>query len=123
MVDSVYAENPDDFDTLLLWVLACGNLADPYGEKRWQEPVGYMIINPDHPWVLHRLGKCILGTNPQEALNYAQKVQELDPRYLPLGLEGLCYFQMRDYKILSITQTFISSSSLYLTTSLHKECN
>ena len=55
-------------------------------------------MNPNHPWVLHKLAKCLLGTHPEEALGYAQKAQELDPRYLPFGVEGLCYFQMGDYE-------------------------
>ncbi len=98
LANLAYAEDPEDFDTLLLWVLAGGNLAAPYGEEKTTGARRLYEMNPDHPWVLHRLGKCILGTKPQEALGYAQKAQELDPRYLPLGLEGLCYYQMGDYE-------------------------
>ncbi len=98
LINLAYAENPDDFDTLLLWVLAGGNLANPYGEEKTAATRRLYEMNPNHPWVLHRLAKCILGTNPQEALGYAQKAQELDPRYLPLGLEGMCYYQMGDYQ-------------------------
>ncbi len=97
----VYAENPDDFDTLLLWVLAGGmdgNWVHPYGAEKTAATRRLYEMNPNHPWVLHKLAKCLLGTNPQEALGYAQKAQELDPRYLPLGVEGLCYFQMGDYQ-------------------------
>ena len=97
MVDRMYAENPDDFDTLLLWVYAGGNLANLYGEEKTAATRRLSEMNPDHPWVLHKLAKCLLGSNPQEALGYAQKAQELDARYLPLGVEGLCYFQMGDY--------------------------
>ncbi len=98
LVNLAYAENPDDFDTLLLWVLAGGNLVDLYGEKKTTATRRLFEMNPDHPWVLHKLAKCLLGHNPQEALGYAQKAQELDARYRPLGAEGLCYFQMGDYK-------------------------
>ncbi len=97
IVDMAYAQNPDDFDTLLLWVLAGGNLVDLYGEEKTAATRRLSEMNPDHPWVLHKLAKCLLGHNPQEALGYAQKAQELDARYLPLGAEGLCYFQMGDY--------------------------
>ena len=101
MVDLMYAENPDDFDTLLLWVIAGGidgNWVYSYGEEKTAATRRLYEMNPNHPWVLHKLAKCLLGTNPQEALGYAQKAQELDPRYLPLGVEGLCYFQMGDYR-------------------------
>ncbi len=93
-----YAENPDDFDTLLTWVFAGGNLSDSYGEEKTAGARRLYQMNPNHPWVLHKLAKCLLGTHPKEALGYAQKAQELDPRYLPFGVEGLCYFQMGDYK-------------------------
>lgn len=98
LVNLAYAENPDDFDTLLLWVFAGGNLAELYGEEKTAATRRLSEMKPNHPWVLHNLAKSILGTNPQEALGYAQKAQELDPRYLPLGVEGLCYFQMGDYQ-------------------------
>ena len=102
LVNLAYAENPDDFDTLLLWVLAGsgtdGNWVHSYGEEKTAATRRLYEMNPNHPWVLHKLAKCILGTNPQEALGYAQKAQELDPRYLPLGVEGLCYYQMGDYQ-------------------------
>ena len=98
MVDSAYAENPDDFDTLLLWVFAGGDLVDIYGEEKTAATRRLYEMNPNHPWVLHKLAKCLLGSNPQEALGYAQKAQELDPCYLPFGAEGLCYFQMGDYQ-------------------------
>ena len=78
-------------------MLAGGNLAAPYGEEKTTGARRLYEMNPDHPWVLHRLGKCILGTKPQEALGYAQKAQELDPIYLLYGVEGLCYFQMGDF--------------------------
>ena len=98
VVNLAYAENPDDFDTLLLWVLAGGNMVELYGAEKTAGTRRLYEMNPNHPWVLHQLAKCLLGTNPQEALGYAQKAQELDPRYLPLGVEGLCYFQMGDYQ-------------------------
>ncbi len=99
LVNLAYAEDPDDFDTLLMWVSAGGNKGDlRYGEKKTAVAQRLYEMNPDHPWVLHYLAKCLLGSNPQEALGYAQKAQELDPRYLPFGIEGMCYFQMGDYQ-------------------------
>ena len=98
LVDLAYTENPDDFDALLLWVFAGGNMAELYGEEKTAATRRLYEMNPNHPWVLHKLAKSILGTNPREALGYAQKAQNLDPRYLPLGVEGLCYFQMGDYQ-------------------------
>ncbi len=55
-------------------------------------------MDPDHPWVLHYLAKCLLGSNPKEALVYAQRAQARDSRYLRLGLEGACYYQLGDYE-------------------------
>ena len=98
MVNMAYAENPDDFDTLLMWVFAGGNLADLYGAEKTAATRRLYEMNPDHPWVLHKLAKCLLGSNPQEALGYAQKAQELNAQYLPLGVEGACYYQMGDYE-------------------------
>ncbi len=34
LINLAYAENPDDFDTLLMWVYAGGNLGDLYGEEK-----------------------------------------------------------------------------------------
>ena len=98
LVNLAYKENPDDFETLLTWVFAGGNQYDLYGEEKTTATRRLSEMNPNHPWVLHKLAKCILGTNPQEALGYAQKAQELDPSYLHLGVEGLCYYQMGNYK-------------------------
>ena len=98
LANPAYAENPGDFDTLLTWVFAGGNLSDSYGEEKTAGARRLYQMNPNHPWVLHKLAKCLLGTHPEEALGYAQKAQELDPRYLPFGVEGLCYFQMGDYE-------------------------
>ena len=98
LANAAYIETPDDFDTLLMWVYAGGNFSHRYGKERTVALRRLYERNPDHPWVLHELAKCILGTNPQKALGYAQKSETLDPRYLPLGVEGLCYYQMGDYE-------------------------
>ncbi len=98
LADLAYKENPDDFDTLLTWVFAGGNLTDLYGKEKTAATRRLYQMNSNHPWVLHKLAKCILGTHPEEALGYAQKAQELDPGYLHLGVEGLCYYQMGDYE-------------------------
>ena len=82
LVDMVYAENPDDFDTLLLWVYAGGNMVNFYGEEKTAATRRLYEMNPEHPWGLHKLAKCLLGPNPQEALGYAQKAQELRPAVL-----------------------------------------
>ncbi len=98
LVNLAYAEDPDDFNILLMWVVAGGDSYDPtYGIERTAATRRLYEMNPDHPWVLHYLAKCLLGCNPQEALGYAQKAQELDPIYLLYGVEGLCYFQMGDF--------------------------
>ena len=100
VVDLAYSEDPNDFDTLLLWVLAGGHnrYSYRYGEEKRAATRRLYEMNPDHPWVLHYLAKCLLGPAPEEALIYAQKAQELDARYLRLGLVGACYYQIGDYE-------------------------
>lgn len=98
VINLAYAENPDDFDTLLLWVLGGGNEGDrTYGTEKTAGARRLYEMDPDHPWVLHYLAKCLLGSNPKEALVYAQRAQARDSRYLRLGLEGACYYQLGDY--------------------------
>ncbi len=98
LINLAYAENPDDFDTLLLWVLGGGNKDDlTYGAEKTAGARRLYEMDPDHPWVLHYLAKCLLGSNPKEALVYAQRAQARDSRYLRLGLEGACYYQLGDY--------------------------
>ena len=90
-----YAENPDDFETLITF--ACRGGLVPYGEEMTAAFRRLHEMQPAHPFVLHKLALCIYPTQPAEALGYAQKAQQLDPRYLAFGAEGLCYFQMGDY--------------------------
>ena len=90
-----YAANPDDFETLLTF--ACRGGLVPYGEEMTAAFRRLHEMQPDHPFVLHKLALCIYPTQPAEALGYAQKAQQLEPRYLAFGAEGLCYFQMGDY--------------------------
>lgn len=98
VINLAYAENPDDFDTLLMWVLAGGGPEDrSYGAAKTAGARRLYEMDPDHPWVLHYLSKCLLGPNPKEALVYAQRAQARDTRYLRLGVEGACYYQLGDY--------------------------
>ncbi len=98
IINRAYAENPDDFDTLLMWVYAGGNAGDrSYGAAKTSGARRLSEMDPDHPWVLHYLSKCLLGPNPKEALVYAQRAQARDARYLRLGVEGACYYQLGDY--------------------------
>lgn len=90
-----YAENPDDFETLITF--ACRGGLVPYGEEMTAAFRRLHEMQPAHPFVLHKFALCIYPTQPAEALGYAQKAQQLDPRYLAFGAEGLCYFQMGDY--------------------------
>ena len=90
-----YAENPDDFETLITF--ACRGGLALYGEEMTAAFRRLHEMQPAHPFVLHKLALCIYPTQPAEALGYAQKAQQLDARYLAFGAEGICYFQLGDY--------------------------
>ena len=90
-----YAENPDDFETLLTF--ACRGGLVPYGEEMTAAFRRLHEMQPAHPFVLHKLAMCIYPQQPREALRYARRAQQLDARYLAFGAEGICYFQLGDY--------------------------
>ena len=96
--DRALAENPDDFETLITWVEIGGREFSTYGEERAAVLRRLYEMQPHHPYVLHQLALCIYGRHPAEALGYAQKAQQLEPRYLPYGVDGLCYYQMGEYE-------------------------
>ena len=96
--DRALAENPDDFETLITWAYIGGQELYYYGEERAAVLRRLYEMQPHHPYVLHHLALCIYGTQPAAALGYAQKAQQLEPRYLPYGVDGLCYYQMGDYE-------------------------
>ena len=97
-LEKLFVENPNDFETLLTWVHAGGREFDTYGQEKTAALRRLYEIDPNHPYVLHELALCIIGTQPEEALGYAQKAQQLEPRYRPYGVEGLCYFQLGGYQ-------------------------
>ena len=96
--DRALAENPDDFETLITWVEIGGRKFSTYGEERAAVLRRLYEMQPHHPYVLHQLALCIYGKQPTEALGYAQKAQQLEPRYLPYGVDGLCYYQLGNYE-------------------------
>ena len=96
--DRALAENPDDFETLITWAYIGGQELYYYGEERAAVLRRLYEMQPHHPYVLHHLALCIYGTQPAAALGYAQKAQQLEPRYLPYGVDGLCYYQMGAYE-------------------------
>ena len=97
-LEKLFVENPNDFETLLTWVYAGGREFDTYGQEKTAALRRLYDMDPNHPYVLHELALCIIGTQPEEALGYAQKAQQLEPRYRPYGVEGLCYFQLGGYQ-------------------------
>ena len=97
-VEKLLVENPNDFETLLTWVHVGGREFDPYGPEKTAALRRLYAMNPNHPYVLHKLALCIIGTHPEEALGYARKAQQLEPRYRRYGTDGLCYFQLGDYQ-------------------------
>lgn len=98
LINIAYTENPDDYDTFLLWVYAGGNILNPYGEEKVLGICRLYEMNSKQEWVLFKLARCILQLNTHEAIRYAQKAQELDARYLPLAVEGLYSYQIGDYE-------------------------
>ena len=96
--DRALAENPDDFETLITWTYIGGQGLYYYGDERAAVLRRLYEMQPHHPYVLHRLALCIYPMQPAEALGYAQKAQQLEPRYLPYGVDGLCYYQLGEYE-------------------------
>ncbi len=99
-LEKLLAENPNDFETLYTWAEIGGKeLERPmYGPEKTAAYRRLYEMNSMHPMVLHRLAQCIFPTQPAEALGYAQQAQQLEPRFIPQGLDGVCYFQMGDYE-------------------------
>ena len=100
-LERAYAETPDDFETLLTWAVKGGReiLEDPtYGVEKTAAYRRLYEMNPTHPYILYRLALCLLPTHPQEALGYALAAQRLEPRYIPRGVDGLCYAQLGEYE-------------------------
>ena len=100
LLEKALAENPNDFETLYTWAEIGGKeLERPmYGPEKTAAYHRLYEMNPMHPMVLHRLAQCIFPTQPAEALGYAQQAQQLEPRFIPQGLDGVCYYQMGDYE-------------------------
>ena len=96
--DKAYAEDPDDFETLLTWVFIGGTAVEVFGEEKTAALRRLYQMDPHHPYVLHELALHIYGRQPAEALDYAQKAQRLEPRYIPQGVDGLCHYQMGNYE-------------------------
>ena len=99
-LEKLLAENPNDFETLYTWAEIGGKeLERPmYGPEKTAAYRRLYEMNPTHPMVLHRLAQGIFPTQPAEALGYAQQAQQLEPRLIPQGLDGVCYYQMGDYE-------------------------
>lgn len=99
-LERALAANPNDFETLYTWAEIGGkDLQSPlYGPEKAAAYRRLHEMNPNHPFVLHRLAQCLYAEHPEEALGYAQKAQALEPRFIPHGLDGVCYFQMGDYE-------------------------
>ena len=105
-LERAYAETPDDFETLLTWAVHGGwgtpefpRLEDPtYGPEKLQAYRRLYEMNPTHPYILNELALSLLPTHPQEALGYALAAQRLEPRYIPRGVDGLCYAQLGEYE-------------------------
>lgn len=102
IIDQARAENPNDFDTLITWAHIHGAGLWNIDPERNVEHIAVLRqlyqMRPNHPYVLYRLAAALYPTLPEEALGYALRAEVLEPRYIALGIPGLCYVQMGEYK-------------------------
>ena len=102
IIDKARVENPNDFDTLITWTYIHGAGLDNGVPERNAEHITVLRqlyeMSPNHPYVLFRLAIALYPTAPEEALGYALRAEAREPRYIALGIPGLCYAQMGDYK-------------------------
>ena len=103
-LDKALAKNPNDFETMLFWVEnAVSTLENEldYTLNRKKVEVFRRLykMNPNHHRVLYGLGQSIYKAYPEEALGYAQKALELEPkRYANFLLLAKCYLKTGQYE-------------------------
>ncbi len=103
-LDKALAKNPNDFETMLFWVEnAVSTLENEldYTLNRKKIEVFRRLykMNPNHHRVLYGLGRSIYKAYPEEALRYAQKALELEPkRYANFSLLPECYLKTGQYE-------------------------
>ncbi len=103
-LDKALAKNPNDFEVMLFWVEnAVSTLENEldYTLNRKKVEVFRRLykMNPNHHRVLYGLGRSIYKAYPEEALGYAQKALELEPkRYANFLLLAKCYLKTGQYE-------------------------
>ena len=103
-LDKALAKNPNDFETMLFWVenavSTLENELDYTLNKKKVEVFRRLYkMNPNHHRVLYGLGRSIYKAYPEEALGYAQKALELEPkRYANFSLLPECYLKTGQYE-------------------------
>jgi tetratricopeptide (TPR) repeat protein len=103
-LDKALAENPNDFETMLFWVENVVSTLEnelDYTLNRKKVEVFRRLykMNPNHHRVLYGLGRSIYKAYPEEALGYAQKAFELEPKhYANFPLLAKCYMKTGQYE-------------------------
>ena len=103
-LDKALAKNPNDFEAMLFWVenavSTLENELDYTLNKKKVEVFRRLYkMNPNHHRVLYGLGRSIYKAYPEEALGYAQKALELEPkRYANFSLLPECYLKTGQYE-------------------------
>lgn len=89
--DKALAENPDDFETLLVWTkLRFDDEEREYGYRRLLE------MDPNSITVLTGLGSLLANDAPEEAIEHLEKANSLDPAAGLYGL-GWAYQRVGEY--------------------------
>lgn len=86
ILDDMLAANPDDYDTMLFWVIKAnlgheGESYETYKRKRIDVLRKLYVMNPDQPDVLFGLTEMLYDVYPQQAIEYAQSFIRLHPKH------------------------------------------
>ena len=97
-LDKALEENPNDFETQLLWVKNVRLLVEDshrtYLSKKIKVYRDLYKMNPEHPDVLYGFAQTIQDIYPEEAVEYAEKAYKLFPeKYSDSTLLAKCYYE------------------------------
>ncbi len=90
------SENPNDFDTLLLWVRLQPSKSYAHNPEREAGFRKLLEIDPNSLSALVGLGAAIYWVQPEEAISYLEKAKQQDPNLANYYL-GFAYQRAGDY--------------------------